>query len=211
MRGQEGGERTSKISGDQLESVFRHPSPRRHSIGGSYPTMRHGTRRRCSRALPVAERQWCLHRTPTFLLTVTRKTHLECQMHASVQWKCKRNTFVWRCENMSARLLARIFAILIFLATAAWPGFAQPADTSAASTYKTTCVACHGPDGRGSTVGKSLHAADFHSAQVQQQSDSQLATAISDGRGNMPAFGTRMSQDQINSLVKYIRTLGKAK
>jgi mono/diheme cytochrome c family protein len=60
-------------------------------------------------------------------------------------------------------------------------------------------------------VGKSLNTADFHSAQVKQQSDAQLARVIAEGRGNMPAFGTRLSNDQIDALVKYIRTLGKAK
>jgi len=112
---------------------------------------------------------------------------------------------------MSARLLARALAIAIFLGAAASLGFGQPANNSAAGTYKTDCVSCHGPDGRGSAVGKSLHAADFHSAQVQQQSDAQLAGVIAEGRGNMPAFGTRLSKDQIDALVKYIRTLAKAK
>ena len=63
----------------------------------------------------------------------------------------------------------------------------------------------------GSAVGKSLHAADFHSAQVQQQSDARLANVIAEGRGNMPAFGTRLSKGQVDALVKYVRTLGKAK
>ena len=70
---------------------------------------------------------------------------------------------------------------------------------------------CHGQDGRGSAVGKSLHAADFHSAQVQQQSDEQLANVIAEGRGNMPAFGTRLSKGQVDALVKYVRSLGKGK
>ena len=112
---------------------------------------------------------------------------------------------------MFERLLARTLAIAIFLGTAASLGFGQSANNSVASIYKTNCVSCHGPDGRGSAAGKSLHAADFHSAQVQQQSDAQLAGVIAEGRGNMPAFGTRLSKDQIDALVKYIRTLAKAK
>jgi mono/diheme cytochrome c family protein len=112
---------------------------------------------------------------------------------------------------MSERLLARTLAFALFLGAAASLGFGQPANNSAASTYKTNCVSCHGRDGRGSAVGRSLHAADFHSAQVQQQSDVQLADVVADGRGNMPAFGTRLSKDQIDALVKYIRTLAKAK
>ena len=112
---------------------------------------------------------------------------------------------------MSERLLARTLALATFLGATAWLGFGQPANTPPASTYKTNCVSCHGRDGRGSPVGKSLHAADFHSAQVQQQSDAQLAGVVAEGRGNMPAFGTRLSKDQIDALVKYIRALGKAK
>jgi mono/diheme cytochrome c family protein len=114
-------------------------------------------------------------------------------------------------KSMSGRQLARILAIAIFVGAALSAGFGQSANTSAASTYKTNCASCHGPDGRGSAVGKSLHAADFHSAQVQQQSDAQLAGVIAEGRGNMPAFGTRLSKAQIDALVKYVRTLGKAK
>jgi cytochrome c6 len=98
-----------------------------------------------------------------------------------------------------------------FLGATAWLGFGQPANNSAAAAYRTNCVSCHGQDGRGSPVGKSLHVADFHSAQVQQQSDAQLAGVIAEGRGNMPAFGSRLSKDQIDALVKYIRTLEKGK
>src|SRR5882724_12851552 len=112
---------------------------------------------------------------------------------------------------MSARLLTITLAIASFLGAAASLGFVLPANNSAASTYKTNCVSCHGQDGRGSAVGKSLHTADFHSAQVQQQSDAQLANVVAEGRGNMPAFGTRLSKNQIDALVKYTRTLGKAK
>jgi cytochrome c6 len=114
-------------------------------------------------------------------------------------------------EFMSETRVARVFAIAIFLAVATSLGIGQSANNSAVSLYKTNCVSCHGPDGRGSAVGKSLNAADFHSVQIQQQSDAQLATVIAEGRGNMPPFGTRLSKDQIDALVKYIRTLGKAK
>ena len=111
---------------------------------------------------------------------------------------------------MSERLLARMLAIAIFLGGASF-GFGQTANNSAASIYKTNCVSCHGQDGRGSAVGKSLHVADFHSVQVQQQSEAQLADVVAQGRGNMPAFGTRFSKEQIDALVKYIRILGKTK
>jgi cytochrome c553 len=108
-------------------------------------------------------------------------------------------------------VLATVVAITIFLGSALSLGFGQAANNDAAATYKTNCASCHGADGHGSAVGKSLHAADFHSSQVQDQTDAQLAAVISQGRGNMPPFGTSLSKDQIDALVKYIRTFRDAK
>jgi cytochrome c553 len=109
------------------------------------------------------------------------------------------------------QLVATVVALTIFVGSALSLGFGQAANDDAAATYRTNCASCHGADGHGSAVGKSLHAADFHSAQVQDQTDAQLATVISQGRGNMPPFGTSLSKGQIDALVKYIRTFKEAK
>jgi mono/diheme cytochrome c family protein len=106
--------------------------------------------------------------------------------------------------------------LVTFLATATFlgstqMGFGQAANGSAADTYKTNCVSCHAVDGHGSAVGKSLHAADFHSPQVQEQSDAQLMDVIKNGKGNMPPFGGSLSQAQIGALVKYIRAFKRTK
>src|SRR5437660_4898453 len=114
-------------------------------------------------------------------------------------------------KSVPQNLLAAVLAIATLFGSAASPGFGQAANSSAADTYKTNCVSCHAADGRGSSVGKSLHAADFHSSQVQEQSDAQLVDVISQGRSNMPAFGSRLSKDQIGALAKYIRTFRKVK
>jgi mono/diheme cytochrome c family protein len=112
---------------------------------------------------------------------------------------------------MFERMIIKTMAGALFLVTTVSLGFGQAADNSAATLYKTNCVPCHAADGRGSPTGKSLQVADFHSAKVQQQSAAQLAAVISGGRGNMPPFGDRLSKDQIDALVKYIRHLGKTK
>jgi mono/diheme cytochrome c family protein len=114
-------------------------------------------------------------------------------------------------EFRSRHLLATVVAITIFVGAALSAGFGQASSNDAAATYKTSCASCHGADGHGTAVGRSLHAADFHSAQVQDQTDTKLATVISQGRGNMPPFGTSLSKDQIDALVKYIRTFKDAK
>jgi len=56
-----------------------------------------------------------------------------------------------------------------------------------------------------------LHAADFHAPQVNQESDAQLAEVIEKGKGNMPAFGSRLREEEVDELVKYVRSLGKRK
>jgi len=56
-----------------------------------------------------------------------------------------------------------------------------------------------------------LNAADLRSAEVQKQSDAQLAQVISEGRKNMPSFSDSLTQDQIRALVAYIRRLAKSR
>lgn len=126
--------------------------------------------------------------------------------------RCSRNTLMLHLrESAPQNLLAMVLSMTMFMASTVSMGFAQAANSSAAGIYKTNCVSCHAADGRGSAVGKSLHAADFHSSQVQQQSNAQLADVITHGRGNMPAFGNSLSKVQIDTLVKYLRSFRSAK
>lgn len=79
-----------------------------------------------------------------------------------------------------------------------------------AALFKAKCAMCHGPDGSGKTpMGQKLNIRDFHSAEVQKQSDGDLAHVISQGKGKMPAYGKTLGDDQIKMLVSHIRELGK--
>lgn len=76
----------------------------------------------------------------------------------------------------------------------------QPADV-----YKAKCAMCHGADGSKSMMGsKPLSGAD-----VQGMSDADLNAAITNGKGKMPAYKGKLTDDQIKGLVGYIRTLKK--
>ena len=66
---------------------------------------------------------------------------------------------------------------------------------------------CHGQDGSGSEVGKSMNVPDLRSPAVQKLSDSELAQAIANGKGSMPHFKNSLGEDQIHALVTYIRSL----
>jgi mono/diheme cytochrome c family protein len=103
-------------------------------------------------------------------------------------------------------LLFEIFVFALLLAVA--PGFAAADDSAGANVYKTKCVTCHAKDGSGNTpVGKSLQSADLRSPEVQKKSDAELTESISEGKGNMPAFKTLLGEDEIHSVLGYVRTL----
>jgi cytochrome c6 len=90
---------------------------------------------------------------------------------------------------------------------------ANPAQNSAASaaTFKTKCAVCHGPDGAGSDVGKSMNVPDLRSQVVQKLPDAELVQIISDGKAGMPSFKSSLSPTQIQGMVKYIRSLATKK
>lgn len=73
--------------------------------------------------------------------------------------------------------------------------------------YKAKCQMCHGADGQPSAVGKSMGAKAFSDPDVVKMSDADLAGITSNGKNKMPAYKGKVSDDQINALVKYVRTL----
>ena len=90
---------------------------------------------------------------------------------------------------------------------------ANAAQASAAitATFRTKCAMCHGPDGGGSEVGKSMNVPDLRSQAIQGLADAELAQVISNGKGGMPSFKNSIGADQIQALVKHVRALAKKK
>src|SRR5689334_23390308 len=103
-------------------------------------------------------------------------------------------------------LLALVFAVT----TARAAAYAEQTDKSA-NTFKGNCASCHGEDGAGTALGKAMQAPDLRSEDVQKLPDADLVKAISEGKNNMPAFKATLSAEQIQALVKHIRSLGKTK
>ncbi len=78
------------------------------------------------------------------------------------------------------------------------------------SLFKGKCGMCHGPDGSGKTMmGEKLKIPDLLSADVQKKSDADLKTIITKGKNKMPAYETKLSKEQIDKLLAYIRDLAK--
>ena len=105
------------------------------------------------------------------------------------------------------KLNVRGLATICFVASFMSPAFAQ--DT-AADIYTAKCKMCHGADGLGNTpAGKIAKIVSFKDPSVVSALDSDLIPIIKSGKNKMPAFSGKLSDDQITSLVTYIRTLQK--
>ena len=84
------------------------------------------------------------------------------------------------------------------------------AGPDAAGLYKKNCALCHAADGSGQTpAGKSTHARDLRSDDVQKMTDKELFTIIADGKGSMPAYKAKFAEADIDALVVFIRELKK--
>jgi mono/diheme cytochrome c family protein len=103
-------------------------------------------------------------------------------------------------------VLKAAFAVLAFTLI-----FSTWSLADGAADFKAKCAMCHGPDGKGETaMGKKFGLKDLGSAEVQAKSDADLHTTIAKGKDKMPGYEAKgMSKEQIDDLVKFIRTLKK--
>ena len=110
---------------------------------------------------------------------------------------------------MNGKLFARIlFYALIVTGLLNLSVVTSRAQSPAETLFKSKCAACHGADGQGDVpMGKKLGAHNLKSPAVQAHSDAQLAGVITRGQNHMPAYGGKLSADQVNDLVKFIRSL----
>jgi len=69
---------------------------------------------------------------------------------------------------------------------------------SGADLYAANCAPCHGPAGEGG-VGGAIRGSDLDAAG--------LLSVIRDGFGTMPAFGDRLSEEDIAALAEYTETV----
>ncbi|HLY92415.1 MAG TPA: cytochrome c [Candidatus Angelobacter sp.] len=97
--------------------------------------------------------------------------------------------------------------VLAVVATLTTPLRAQD---DAAALYKAKCVSCHGADGSGNTpVGTKLGVKSVSDPELAKKSDAEWIDATKKGKGKMPSYEGKLTDDQIKSLVKYMRSLAK--
>jgi mono/diheme cytochrome c family protein len=82
--------------------------------------------------------------------------------------------------------------------------FAREKPVGPSALFKEYCAKCHGEDGTGKTPkGKQLRARDFTDAEWwSSRSDADMIRAVTAGGEEMPAFGRKLTAEQIESLVR---------
>ena len=65
--------------------------------------------------------------------------------------------------------------------------------------YQKSCARCHASDGFGKGDAPSLHEEDM--------TDSEIVDEIKYGENRMPAFGKQYTDDQIQTVTRYVRSL----
>lgn len=61
------------------------------------------------------------------------------------------------------------------------------------------CTQCHGPQGNGTDKAPSIHEVR------KRKTDEQIYLQIKEGKGAMPAFGDALSENEIRSIVAFLR------
>lgn len=81
---------------------------------------------------------------------------------------------------------------------------------TAGDLWRKNCSSCHGKDGRAKTLkAKFNHARDLTDGNWQSDvSDERIFNSISRGRGkNMPGYSKKMTEQEIESLVSFVRAM----
>lgn len=102
-----------------------------------------------------------------------------------------------------------ITGVLLVPVIRAADGDKNSTNESGQTAFKTNCIVCHGADGAGTPLGKSLQIPDLRLPEVQKKPDAELAQTIADGKSNMPSFKRILSPEQVQAVVGYVRELGK--
>ena len=104
-----------------------------------------------------------------------------------------------KCDTMKITL---VLVASLALASSAFAG------ADGAAVFKAKCAMCHGADGSASTgMGKSMGLKPLSNPEVQKMSDADLTALVTNGKGKMPAYKGKLSDDEISAVVKYVKTL----
>jgi cytochrome c6 len=84
------------------------------------------------------------------------------------------------------------------------------AQSAGADTYKAKCQSCHGAQGIPNPgIAKAMGVKPANDPSVTSISEAQMIADTTNGKGKMPAFKGKLTDEQIKGSVEYFRSLGK--
>lgn len=104
-----------------------------------------------------------------------------------------------------------VLLTLITLPTLVACGGSAPEPSAEASgpgqaLYERDCAMCHGMDGEAARIGRG--AVDLNDPDWQKRTSvEQIVEVVAEGRGQMPAWKNRLSEEEIRAVADYVRTL----
>ena len=119
------------------------------------------------------------------------------------------------------RTFVKSSLVMLTLLLCAWQARPAPQEKIAvenkeaertAELFKDRCARCHGEDGRGQTViGRMVGAPDFTKEGWwdEEKDERRFVRSIAEGKGEMPAFGKKLSRPEIKALAAYVKTFRK--
>jgi mono/diheme cytochrome c family protein len=84
----------------------------------------------------------------------------------------------------------------------------------AKALYAKNCEGCHGPNAEGGIAkvnNKQIKVPSLKADHAIKHTDEQLTKMITNGEDQMPSFKDKLSQDEINQMVRYIRQVVQKK
>lgn len=119
------------------------------------------------------------------------------------------------------RTFVKSALLILTLLACAWQAVPAPQEKNGAGEkeseltaelFADRCARCHGADGRGQTViGRMVGAPDFTDEGWwdEEKDEPRFARSIAEGRGEMPAFGRKITRREIGALAAYVKTFRK--
>jgi mono/diheme cytochrome c family protein len=86
------------------------------------------------------------------------------------------------------------------------------ADAVGKKTYQKMCQSCHAADGTGNNmIAKSMKISipPVTGAALEKQDDAAMLSIIAEGKGKMPGYAKRLSAEEQQQVLEYMKTLGR--
>jgi cbb3-type cytochrome c oxidase subunit III len=108
--------------------------------------------------------------------------------------------------------MRKLFVLGVMALSLAYAGSAIASD--GAAIFKSKCLACHGPDGKGTAMAPAFQGNDY----IKSSDDAEIAKTIKDGRSgaakkyknfalSMPAQKGNMSDADISAVIEYLKSV----